>query len=235
MVAGIAPRRSSPVAPDFDFGSPGDWSAPAVPAALAKAMADRDQVRRGASLPIQPTAVVATIDVSRPLRAEAITTAVLRRSTDPVPTVPRVMAYAAEDMPAPLAHARMARAVTSTGVPLPQLRPLRTGGVQPLVATRVVKPRVHMEAPVLTLTSLDTQGLRMWIGSQSTRQKSYAILTMPDFAQMPDLMEKPAVAFGSGFGAVAYANLRTDRFSGPLVQQPAMVDLTLEPLIASIR
>ena len=41
-------------------------------------MAERDQTRRGASLPIPPTAVVATIDVSRPLRAEAITTAVLR-------------------------------------------------------------------------------------------------------------------------------------------------------------
>ena len=43
------------------------------------------------------------------------------------------------------------------------------------------------------------------------------------------------MAFAAGFGHVAYAGLRTDRFSGPLVQQPEMVDLTIEPLIASIR
>ena len=92
-----------------------------------------------------------------------------------------------------------------------------------------------MEAPVLTLTSLDTQGLRMWIGTQSTRQKSYALLTMPDFATMPGIMDKPSITFSAGFGATPYPDLRTDRFSGALVQQPAMVDLTLEPLIASIR
>ena len=46
-----------------------------------------DQLRRGASLPIPPTSVVATIDVSRPLRAEAITTAVLRTSSLPIETV----------------------------------------------------------------------------------------------------------------------------------------------------
>ena len=44
-----------------------------------------------------------------------------------------------------------------------------------------------MAASELTLTSLDTQGLRIWIGAQSTRQKSYALLTMPDFGQMPGL------------------------------------------------
>jgi uncharacterized protein YcbK (DUF882 family) len=234
VVASVEPLQNSPIAQDFDFGSPGDWSAPAVPAALAKAMAERDQLRRGSSLPIEPTSIVATIDVSRPLRAEAITTAVLRRSTEPVPMVPHVMAYAAEE-PLPLTRARTARVMTSTGVPLPQLRPNRNAGVQPLVATRVVKPRVRMEAPVLTLTSLDTQGLRMWIGSQSTRQKSYALLTMPDFAAMPGIMDKPSLTFSAGFGASPYPDLRTDRFSGALVQQPGMVDLTLEPLIASIR
>ena len=43
------------------------------------------------------------------------------------------------------------------------------------------------------------------------------------------------VSYGAGFGQYAYSDLRTDRFTGPLVQQPAMVDLTLEPLVASIR
>jgi hypothetical protein len=92
-----------------------------------------------------------------------------------------------------------------------------------------------MVAPDLMLTSLDTQGLRLWMGSQSTRQKTYALLTMPDFAQMPDLMAPPSVTFGAGFGPIAYADLRTDRFSGPLVEQPAMVDLTDGTLVASIR
>ena len=64
------------------------------------------QARRSASLPISPTAVVATIDVSRPLRAEAITTAVLRTNTDaraaPLPTV---LAYADADPACPEADA----------------------------------------------------------------------------------------------------------------------------------
>ena len=229
ILASLAPRTGS-LAPDFDFGPPQDWSGPAVPAALAKAMAERDQIRRGASLPIPPTSVVATIDVSRPLRAAAITTAVLRTSTEPIQTVPRVLAYADAEPP-PVVRPRLAR-MTSAGVPIPQLRP-RQGAVRIAIARTTPRPR--MAAPDLTLTSLDTQGLRMWMGTQSTRQRSYALFTMPDFGQMPNLMEKPAITFGAGFGPQAYADLRTDRFSGPLVQQPAMVDLTVEPLIASIR
>ena len=58
---------------------------------------------------------------------------------------------------------------------------------------------------------------------------------MPSFADMPGIMAKPTVSYGAGFGQYAYSDLRTDRFTGPLVQQPAMVDLTLEPLVASIR
>ena len=242
-----APRRSSGImvlasaafpsagapAPDFDFGQPQDWTAPAVPADLAKAMAERDQTRRGASLPIPPTAVVATIDVSRPLRAAAITTAVLRKSSDPIPPVPRVMAYAPLE-PMPVIQPQRAR-MTSAGVPLPQLRPRQAIARLAAPNTRSVAPALHMLAPELTLTTLDTQGLRLWIGTASTRQKSYALLTMPDFAQTPDLMTKPTISFGAGFGRVAYVGLRTDRFAGPLVQQPEMVDLTVEPLIASIR
>ena len=233
-----APRTASPMAPspiaqDFDFGSPQDWSAPAVPAELAKAMAARDQVRRGASLPIAPTSVVATIDMNRPLRAEAITTAVLRTNTDPAPLAPGVLAYADAGMPLAPAPLRVHRAsMTTAGVPFPQLRPR---GGDSLAAPARLTARPHMAAPDLMLTSLDTQGLRLWMGSQSTRQKTYALLTMPDFAQMPDLMAPPSVTFGAGFGPIAYADLRTDRFSGPLVEQPAMVDLTDGTLVASIR
>jgi hypothetical protein len=91
-----------------------------------------------------------------------------------------------------------------------------------------------MPAPQFTMTALDTQGLRLWIGSASTRQKGYALMTMPDFAQAPDLMEKPTLAFGDGFSHETPA-LRTDRFTGPLIEQPNLVDLTLEPVVASIR
>ncbi len=226
--------RATTLSPDFDFGSPQDWSSPAVPSALAKAMAERDQLRRGTSLPIPPTAVVATIDVNRPLRAEAITTAVLRTSTDTIPTVPRVMAYA-EAEPMPLSGAVRPRIASITGgVPLPQLRPRTdSNGVRVATVRAIARPR--MEAPDLTMTSLDTQGLRMWMAPQSTRQKAYALMTMPDFGQTPNLFDKPAVTFGSGFGQTAYGDLRTDRFSGALVQQPRMVDLEVEPLIASAR
>lgn len=221
-----------------DFGSQ-DWSAPAVPAELARAMAARDQVRRGASLPIMPTSVVATIDVNRPLRAEAITTAVLRTSTDPQILSPGILAYADPGlttasiaaMPAPMSIHRAA--MTSAGVPLPQLRPLASAGNAPVRTLRVVRP--HMEAPPLTMTSLDTQGLRLWMSSQSTRQKAYALLTMPDFAQQPGLMTPPTVTFSAGFGRTAYTDLRTDRFSGPLVEQPAMVDVSGGAEIASIQ
>ncbi|MEJ0096853.1 MAG: DUF882 domain-containing protein [Bauldia sp.] len=235
-----APRAPSAMDQDFDFGSPQDWSSPAVPAELAQAMAARDQVRRGASLPIAPTSVVATIDMNRPLRAEAITTAVLRTNTDPEPLSPGVLAYADADMasvvpgpaPAPLRIHRAA--MTTAGVPLPQLRPMSPAVTAPqAIARMVVRPR--MEAPDLMMTSLDTQGLRLWMGPQSTRQKSYALLTMPDFAQMPGLLDPPSVTFGAGFGPTAYADLRTDRFSGPLVEQPAMVDLTDSTVVASIR
>jgi uncharacterized protein YcbK (DUF882 family) len=231
VLASVEPRATT-LNPDFDFGSPQDWSSPAVPAALAKAMAERDQLRRGASLPIPPTAVVATIDVSRPLRAEAITTAVLRTSNDPVPTVPHVMAYA-EAEPMPLTGAVRPKVASVTGsVPLPSLRPRPDDGTR-VAAYRTVRP--SMPAPDLTMTSLDTQGLRMWMAPASTRQKAYALLTMPDFGQAPDLFDKPTVTYGAGFSQTAYADLRTDRFSGQLVQQPKMVDLMVEPLIASIR
>jgi hypothetical protein len=92
-----------------------------------------------------------------------------------------------------------------------------------------------MEAPPLTMTNLDTQGLRLWIGPASTRQKSYALLTMPDFGQSPSLISKPEVTFAAGFGPTAYSGLRTDHFTGPLVVQPAVVDLRLAALVTASR
>lgn len=217
----------------FTFGSPGDWSAPAVPADLAAAIAARDQSRRGASLPIAPTAVVATIDVNRPLRAEAMTTAVLRLGPSPGATIPPVMSYAALD-PAPAARPHQAR-VTAAGVPIPLVSPRHAAANARLAASRSVEPLRQMQAPDLTLTTLDTLGLRLWIGSNSTRQRSFALLTMPDFSLTPGITDKPWVSFGHGFSRTAYADLRTDHFSGPLVLQPAVVDLAPQALVASTR
>jgi hypothetical protein len=145
-----------------------------------------------------------------------------------------MMAYAAEPDPEPVPLARARTASVTGGIPLPQLRPrpdqVRTAALR---AVGAQQQRPRMEAPELTLTSLDTQGLRMWMAPQSTRQKGYALFTMPDFGQMPSLMDKPSVTFGAGFGRLAYGDLRTDRFSGALVQQPQVIDLTVPPQIAS--
>jgi hypothetical protein len=82
------------------------------------------------------------------------------------------------------------------------------------------------------LTSLDTQGLRLWIATQSTREQRYALLTMPDFAGLPSLLNKPDSTYASGFSRTAYSSLRTDRFSGQFVQSPAMVDLSDPAVVA---
>jgi hypothetical protein len=239
VLAAAAPAtepRIEALAPDFDFGSSQDWTSPAAPAELARAMAERDQMRRGSSLPIAPTAVVATIDVNRPLRAEAITTAVLRGGNETREPV-RVMAYAPMDAAPEPKPARRVVLANAVSIPMPQVNPRHAPPViaRDLPASRSVDRRFHLDAPALTMTALDTAGLRLWIGSTSTRQKPYALLTMPSFADMPGIMAKPTVSFGAGFGQYAYADLRTDHFTGPLVQPPAMVDLTFDPLVASIR
>jgi uncharacterized protein YcbK (DUF882 family) len=233
IMASAEPAIGS-LAPDFDFGPPQDWTSPAVPSALAQAMAERDQGRRGSSLPIPPTAVVATIEMSRPLRAAAITTAVLRTGGETEAPAPRVLAYAAAEAPAETRP--VLRPVTASGMPLPVLSPRRATAtaVAPAPA-RVIEPQLQADAPVLTMTALDTQGLRLWIGTASTRQKLYALLTMPDYTHSPELMAKPALSYGRGFGPVAYEGLRTDRFSGTPAEQPRMVQLTIEPVLTSFR
>jgi uncharacterized protein YcbK (DUF882 family) len=216
----------------FEFESASHWSSPPVPVALARAMAARD-VSRPASLPIRPTAVVATVDVSRPLRAEAITTAVLaKHDGGTIRDVTPVFAYAStmEITTAPPPAPPKAVVMSSDGIPIPVANPLLTvasAPVQPM-ATGSIEPRAPRQFPSedLTLTALDTLGLRLWIGDQSTRQKQYALLTMPDFSQIPSLLDKPELAYSAGFGDLAYQGLRTDRFSGPLMQLPTMIDLS---------
>jgi len=225
--AGMAPDRTPP----FDFESASQWSTPSVPAELARAMAQRD-VSRATSVPIRPTAVVATVDVSRPLRAEAMTSAVMQGSNGTVRDVTQtpVFAYAAAmEASTPAAPPQTSQAAGSNSdAPVPVANPLRAAAasVDVAVAAAAGQPAPRaLPRQDLTLTALDTLGLRLWMGGQSTRQKQYAVLTMPDFSQMPSLIEKPAVAYSGGFGNDAYQGLRTDRFSGPIVRLPSMVDL----------
>ena len=253
-VAGIF-RRTKPVLkpiPDAFFETAYDVSTPAVPADLATAMAARDQsvavvasaepaaADPSASLPIPPTAIVATVDVTRPLRAEAITMAVLRKTNDAEePGMPTLLAYAptSEPEPVPVLPQKPRKAsIAGLSIPTPPASPLH---VQPDTATTgaiVVDPsETYQRLPKvdLTLTQLDTQGLRIWIADQSTREKRYALLTMPDFGQMPSLLEKPQATFAAGFTKVVYEGLRTDHFSGSLVQPPAVVDLTMTATVAA--
>lgn len=227
----------------FEFESAAHWNAPTVPAALADAMAERDMARP-ASLPIRPTAVVATVDVSRPMRAEAMTTAVMQGQNAPIRDVTPVFAYAAPleatPLPAPVVKAVIAKgSVTSfDGIPMPVANPLRTVNVPPPqpISTGSIEPLaaavIGTDEEELTLTALDTLGLRQWIGSESTRQKPYATLTMPDFGSDPSLLYKPRLVYSGGF-EYRVQELRTDAFSGPTVQMPTLIDLTPRARLAS--
>ncbi|MHA1547342.1 MAG: DUF882 domain-containing protein [Alphaproteobacteria bacterium] len=224
LAGGIASRQLvEPVrlAQDFDFGKPRDWAAPVVPANLAAAMAERDQSRRNASLPIPPTSVVAIINVNRPLRAETITTAVIRNGIRQ--TIPLVLAYAPPSGFAEIAGNSLTTGAIG-GVPQPRVNPVRQVGVT-RSATRSVIPARNFTPPKLILTTLDTHGLRSWIGAGSTRQRAFATLTMPDIRRRSDVAEIPQFSLARGFGKYAYPDLRTDRFSGPLVRQPAIIML----------
>lgn len=223
--------------------------APSAPADLLSAMARRAQPERTrsvtASLPIKPTAVVATIDVgvdlSRPLRADAITTAVLRGNDNRLEqTVPPVLAYASAAGGRPQAK-DAGSGIAALGMPLPQVSP-RTAetAASPAPAAPTPAPEraakliySHLLPADLTLTKLDTQGLRLWIARPSTREKRYALLTMPDFSRTPSLLGKPDAAFAARFGKGFGANLRTDRFDGAVVLPPAVVDLTNSHVIAA--
>jgi uncharacterized protein YcbK (DUF882 family) len=231
----IPPIGGSDIAPHqhFAFGSPSHWISPPAPMELVRAMAARD-ISRSTSLPIYPTAIVATVDVTRPLRAEAITTAVLSKEQGEIRDVTPFFAYAE-----PVAFIAPATAtitaVPIAGIPIPVANPLRVAMADslPEVTGSIVAP-VQQRAPSeLTLTALDTLGLRLWIGPQSTRQKQYAVLTMPDFSQIPSLLEKPELTYRAGFGDFAYQGLRTDRFSGFSAPHPIIVDLTKSARLAS--
>lgn len=221
-----------------DFNTAADDVAPAVPAQLASAMAERDQAGRlpTASVPIAPTAVVATVDVTRPLRAAAMTSAVLRKTNDADPALPEVLAYASPMDGAPV-QPRVAR--MTAGIPLPQANPAKHPVAEAVAAPVAAPgPSVHdvygrLPAAALTMTKLDTQGLRLWSASASTREKRYALLTMPDFGQSPSLLDKPTVTYAAGFGASPYGAMRTNSFAGQLVQPPSVVDLTTNQVVAA--
>lgn len=196
-------------------------------------------VSRSASLPIQPTAVVATVDVGvdlrRPLRADAITTAVLRgngdRLDEPVPTV---LAFASAT--AAPRTADVTGSVATSDVPTPQTNPVRLVDLAP-VAASVAEPNASavyekLLPANLTLTKLDTRSLRLWIATPSTREKRYALLTLPAFDQTPELFATPDAALATGFEADTAERLRTDRFDSA-AETPDIVDLTANQIVAS--
>ena len=247
-------RRSAGKRPgtlrEVDFDATYGASAPPVPPMLARAMAARDESVRSAqvasaSLPIAPTAIVATVDVTRPQRAATMTAAAFSGSGDTpvaVGEVPPVLAYASPEAAfVPEKPKATRNAAFGTRVPSRAATPVTATLETPVTATLETNVEVviddHLYAKLpradLTLTALDTQGLRLWIATQSTREKRYALLTMPDFSQQPSLLDKPVVTYASGFGHTPYEGLRTDRFAGQLVQPLAVVDLTGLSSIAS--
>jgi hypothetical protein len=232
---------------DFDIAYAA--AGPAVPNDLANAMAARDRTVRpdvsATSLPIAPTAIVSTVDIgvdlSRTLRADAITAAVFRDTNQPGPAVP-VLAYAAAaagTAPATDPDEARAESIAESGVPVPQPNPLRSvaeaapASPDPLREFTPDEVYGRMPESTLTLTKLDTQGLRLWIAVQSTRERRYAVFTMPDFAQMPTLLDKPEVTFAARFDRAVYRGMRTDHFTGSSTQPPAVVDLTTHEILAS--
>jgi hypothetical protein len=223
-------------------------TAPAVPADLADAMAARDTTVRpdiaATSIPIQPTAIVETVDIgvdlSRTLRADAVTAAVFR-DAERTPSPP-VMAYAAASAAATAdaedAAVEPASLSGDLSVPDPQPNPLRSTKsalAEPALPRAYTADEVYRRLPgaALTLTKLDTQGLRLWIADQSTREKRYAVFTMPAFAEMPSLLAKPEVTFAARFDQAVYRGMRTDHFAGSTTQPPAVVDLTTYEIIAA--
>lgn len=211
-----------------EFASDRDWNSPPVPVVLARAMAARD-VSRPASLPIHPTSIVETIDVSRPLRAEAITSAVLTNDGGTIRDVTPFFAYA--ESISVITPVETGKTVVSTfGVPIPVANPMRVSSAPPasldIPETVRARPQGRLPTEELTLTALDTLAFKLWIGDQSIRRRQYSVLTMPDFSQIRSLFEKPEIVYRAGFGNHAYQGLRTDHFSGPLVKQPAVIDLS---------
>ena len=69
----------------------------------------------------------------------------------------------------------------------------------------------------LTLTALDTQGLRLWISRALNREKRYALLTMPEFGRIPALLGEASRDLRRQLRRRAGGDgLRTDHFTGPL-------------------
>ena len=234
---------------EVDFDATYGAAVPPVPPVLARAMAARDQSGgaarvAGASLPIAPTAIVATVDVTRPSRAAAMTYAAFSgRGDKPAEAPASVLAYASPDSGFVLEKPHALRA-GDFGARAATVTPIRASaaflqGETPVTAESNVGVAVdgHLYAKLpraeLTLTALDTQGLRMWMASPSTREKRYALLTLPDFSQQRSLLDKPVVALASSFGRTAYEGLRTDSFAGLLIQPLAVIDLTRVPSVAA--
>ncbi len=246
----VAGRRSG-AAHSVDFDATYGAAVPPVPPVLARAMAARDQSGRsipvaGASLPIAPTAVVATVDVTRPARAAAaaMTYAAFSgrgdKPAEPLPSdeSPAVLAYASPEaglVPEKPRSPHSGEAVAHASAPLPAHSPVAPAPINESNAGAAIDTHLYAKLPHadLTLTAPDTESLRLWMAAPSTREMRYALLTLPDFSQERSLLDKPAVALASSFGQTPNNGLRTDSFSGQLIQPLGVVDLTRGPTVAA--
>jgi hypothetical protein len=240
----LAAGRRLPAPREVDFDATCGAAVPPVPAVLARAMAARDRGDRSApnaraSLPIAPTAVVATVNVTRPTQAAAMTYAAFSgrgdKPVEPSPSDgPAVLAYASPEAgfvpaekPRGLSGAdfgERAVAISAHALATQAEAAVLTGtNIGVGIASRFYTKLVHAD---LTMTALDTESLRLWMAAPSTRDKRYALLTLPDFGQQRSLIDKPVVALASSFGRTANEGLRTDSFSGQVIQPLAVVDLT---------
>ena len=244
----LAAGRQLPAPREVDFDATYGAAVPPVPAVLARAMAARDRSAPNAraSLPIAPTAVVATVNVTRPTQAAAMTYAAFSgrgdKPVEPSPSDgPAVLAYASPEAgfvpaekPRGLSGAdfgERAVAISAHALATQAEAAVLTGtNIGVGIASRLYAKLVHAD---LTMTALDTESLRLWMAAPSTRDKRYALLTLPDFGQQRWLIDKPVVALASSFGRTANEGLRTDSFSGQMIQPLAVVDLTHARAVAT--
>jgi hypothetical protein len=136
-----------------------------------------------------------------------------------------VLAYANE----PAVSVSPRPVLASAGVLLPRLSPFAAPQAPPpasparAAAASPVRAASAEALPPLTMTALDTQSLKLWMRDGSTRQRGYALMTLPDFAQSAAMMSAPTVTYATGFSVAApYGALRTDHFA-PVAADPAPV------------
>jgi hypothetical protein len=148
------------------------------------------------------------------------------------------LAFAAPAAPLPPARPDPLRILSGEQSPVPAPAPRRQAS-RPAIAPAAVPPPAA-PAPdfaqasfepwndplaVLTYTAVEAGGWAFWAAEPSTRQDYFARMERPAAGAIANLLDKPERSYAAGFGPLAYAGLRTDRFDGPLVAPVVTVSL----------